>query len=526
MKLFNKLLAAALVLGMTACSSDEPTNNGGGSNENQDAFYSSVKFRFRSSARSSEKDGEEIGQDYENKVGSILVVMTTKEEGSNDYKFLTYALNDAPISQTPATNAEATYTITFDNREALLNQAEHVVNLFAFCNPTEELRNKITNLSAGDLFTDAIFEGTDPSITWQKNGFLMSSVEVLEKTLPTETTLRSYNSPANPYKLGTIEVIRTMSRFDFRDASKNGDLSYDITNTETNEVQGTVTLTRVAMTNMADKFYYLPRTKADASSPITLCPTFDGMEDGFVISPDNRSYTQNLPSVIDPLNPGDNDLQWANLADIIGGTEDNDEGWPTNQGEDFNKEGYYIWRYTTENTFGPGAEPATDNTTGYIFEAKITINSDKLKDGDIMYLYGQTLYPNAEAMAAVIEETPVSTLATAFHACFTKEADGTFTPAADDVLKANGFTIYRPNAAGDYLCYYFAFNRHNDNNDLATTGDMEFATVRNNVYKLSVKNITKFGTFEPGTVIEDWNVYFDLDVAVRPWVVRINSLEF
>ena len=56
--------------------------------------------------------------------------------------------------------------------------------------------------------------------TWLSNGFLMTSVQVLEKELADEATLKTYNTPANAYPLGKIEVIRTASRFDFRDASE------------------------------------------------------------------------------------------------------------------------------------------------------------------------------------------------------------------------------------------------------------------------------------------------------------------
>lgn len=89
-----------------------------------------------------------------------------------------------------------------------------------------------------------------------------------------------------------------------------------------------------------------------------------------------------------------------------------------------------------------------------------------------------------------------------------------------------GFIVYHPTEDGKYPCYYFAFNTHNDDGDVTQQGDMEYATVRNNVYKLAVKNIKKFGTFTPPTNIEDWDTYFDLNVLIKPWVVRVNDFEF
>ncbi|MCH5312733.1 MAG: Mfa1 fimbrilin C-terminal domain-containing protein, partial [Prevotella sp.] len=66
-------------------------------------------------------------------------------------------------------------------------------------------------------------------------------------------------------------------------------------------------------------------------------------------------------------------------------------------------------------------------------------------------------------------------------------------------LAANaGITVYEATNENDedgwgYYCYYFYWNRHNDNGLSGKMGQMEFATVRNNVYKLSVSKINQLG---------------------------------
>ncbi|MCH5247983.1 MAG: Mfa1 fimbrilin C-terminal domain-containing protein [Muribaculaceae bacterium] len=87
-----------------------------------------------------------------------------------------------------------------------------------------------------------------------------------------------------------------------------------------------------------------------------------------------------------------------------------------------------------------------------------------------------------------------------------------------------------------YYCYYIYWNRHNDNAKSSKMGTMEFATVRNNVYKLSVTNIGKFGhprntEFDPDPVDpddpdEDASAYISVKVEVLPWVVRENNITF
>ncbi len=526
MKILKKFMAAGLALSFLSCSSDIPvTENDNNTGNKQDEFYSSVRFTFPKT-RSESKEGEEIGKDYENNVGSILVILSTKDATSGDYKFLSYALNDASVSSNP----DNSYTITFQDKEKLFEQAGNKVYIFAYCNPTEEIRNKVAGLSAGATFTDEVCD-SDPYSTWTKNGFLMTSVEVIENSLPSAEVLKTYNTPTNAYSLGTIPVIRTMSRFDFRDASKNTDLSYEILNHEKNKVQGSVTFTRVALFNLADKLYYLPRTRAAGATAYTICPTFDGMETGYVVSPEGRDYIEELPQLIDPLNPPST-LKWTSLNAILSSDEDNDNSW--NDGSNENWQNYHIWRYATENTFAENEEPDASKTTGYVFEAEIKVAEDfgnivNGKAGD-MYLYGETLYPNAMAIYNEVTQYPVSTLATAFNNGFdlTRNTEGEVTgvsPKNDADLSGLGFTTYKPNADGKYYCYYYAYNVHNNDNDVTEVAPMEFATVRNNVYKLSVTAVNKFGGFTP-TPIDEWDVYFNLKVEVRPWVVRINELEF
>lgn len=62
-------------------------------------------------------------------------------------------------------------------------------------------------------------------------------------------------------------------------------------------------------------------------------------------------------------------------------------------------------------------------------------------------------------------------------------------------------------------------------------GPMEFATVRNNVYKLAVQTINNVGkpvydVDDPNEEDENPEVYFKVTCAVCPWVVRVNNFDF
>ena len=107
--------------------------------------------------------------------------------------------------------------------------------------------------------------------------------------------------------------------------------------------------------------------------------------------------------------------------------------------------------------------------------------------------------------------------------------------------KGSEITIYKASEEVDgegwgYYCYYFYWNRHNDNLKSGEMGIMEFATVRNNVYKLSVTGIGKLGhpripaydpdPVDPNDPDEEPVNYLKVQVEVLPWVVRVNDIKF
>lgn len=103
-----------------------------------------------------------------------------------------------------------------------------------------------------------------------------------------------------------------------------------------------------------------------------------------------------------------------------------------------------------------------------------------------------------------------------------------------------GFTIYQSSNddvdGPGYYCYYYYWNRHNDNGQAGIMGPMEFAVVRNNVYKLAVTNIKQLGhpripendpdNPNPDTPDESSDIYITVTCEVLPWVVRVNNIEF
>lgn len=90
------------------------------------------------------------------------------------------------------------------------------------------------------------------------------------------------------------------------------------------------------------------------------------------------------------------------------------------------------------------------------------------------------------------------------------------TDTENDIKIAEGKTIE---------CYYPYWIRHGNNGDPKVMGVMEFGIVRNNIYKLSVSAIKNFGPLEltPGAPDENIKNYIEVEVFVKPWVLRYNE---
>lgn len=95
--------------------------------------------------------------------------------------------------------------------------------------------------------------------------------------------------------------------------------------------------------------------------------------------------------------------------------------------------------------------------------------------------------------------------------------DGVYSVTLDqneDISTREALQHYGTRTYEDATCYYTWWVRHsNDNND-ETKGIMEYAIVRNNIYKLTVNSIYSLGNDVPG---EDENII--LDVYVNDWLL-------
>lgn len=561
-------------MGLFSCSSDDDLSlgNGGGAAGGEGDVYATLTLKLPTGTRAGEgldgsNAGDEYGKDYENSVGSILVVLAEKTEDGK-YKYLTSSLSDGQLNGgTGVSPVNPKYTLVFQNA-TLAAKAGSKVSVFAYANPTSSLRGAIDALEDPEVedksFTDLVAD-FDAEI-WANNRFLMTSVETVSADIPDATALASeYNKPEKAFDLGTVPVVRAAARFDYKQVKGN---KYEIktkvlgeNNLEEDVIVGEVELTHMALFNLATKYYYLPRTSANGlNANITLCPGKGGMDYQWVVGPMADKF-QNYVSTNNNTETGigsyfqyalrGGDREWTEFSKLT--IDDNHSTTWDNEKAPAN-EGYKIWRYATENTIpadkqGGYSAQKKGITTGVVFKGKINLVAGSLlaknvNDNEDIYMFNGVMYGGIKAVYKAVKAAPVSTLAEAFNNCFT--AEETTTGEGDDAVttvtitpktgegsdvKENGFTVYKyDTVAGCYPVYYHYYNRHDDNGNNDVMGEMEFGVVRNNVYKLSVTNINQFGSptddDNPDDPDEEAETYFQVSVEVLPWVVRINNIEF
>lgn len=573
MKAFaNIFTLSALAVCLTACNDDIGTGSNVPAEESEGIYLKfALDLPSGSGSRSktdteenedygSSSDGTEVGKDRENRISQIMLVFTDENN-----KYLT-STNVTSVSPTTSTENEYVITIPPERLADYVSTEENpnrTANVYAYCNPTPELRALAGAAEGSEQVADFVEQihtitDSENASVWQDNKFLMSNAVKHEITLP-----KSWNenlSSGNPFPIGKIKVERSVARFDYK--AIHDDNKYVVRdNLESKKEESEknpgiyIQLTDVALINMSKSFYYLRRVSADGQNKNAIICGVETVNN-YVVDTDaaeKAQYTtladwteKNTHFFYNLEKP--NTWQWTSLATISGKEEDN---WGSEPDEE---EGYHIWRYAIENTIPDDNDGSTEHntlqkngiTTGVVFRAKIGIDEDykgdvKWNSDDPIYVFRNVLYGNWEAVGDYAKNNSSSEVAYAYNAV----------EAGDYDYEEAGFTEYTPNADGNHYAYYYYWNRHNDNGNNGQSGKedpvmgpMEFAVVRNNVYKLSVEAIYRFGypegeTPDPETPDEedpkedpgpdpepDPEVFLKVNVQVLPWVVRKNEISF
>lgn len=677
MKLIRKsIFALASALMLTACSSDEPfvgDDPNGGSQEGEGVYMGlTIQMPGAGGSRSQtvepgqSTDGNEVGKDYENNVDNVIIVLAQK---TTNAFIVAGEVSNSKLSPIASENAyktiakiEKTKLNTYYSRNK--DNFDPEVNVFVFCNPTNEIRNLLTTAGLDDTkwlqdITNVSSDMTTIANTAIKGSFVMANFAIAKRTLPksiddwdlyktentafnlsgmnnagTDKQVDNSQSTANPDG-GTVKVERLASRFDFMDGSPlsaTKPYTYDVVKDKDN-VLIQVQIGKMQLVNISKSLYSLRRVSAKGQNAnAVICgaetPT------NYVVGPNAAIFNNTDFASFTPAtyfyNPFFDATGRMNYNNFMSGATNVAEYFGNATDDNYEKGTYKIWRYAVENVIP--ADPSNQQngiSTGVVFKAKMiptealkTVNPklyNALKglkeDGNaltgtpdqnpILYSLNGNLYLTwREVQKSAIEASVemennmpaplkdkdgnvvmegdaivvknVNRTNSLYLATFGQGAIGTFTwgegktkyidKGDQDEKSANfsweawnanknettigamraavtgaGFTIYQTSTDDNlggigYYCYYYYWNRHNDNNKPGIMGDMEFAVVRNNVYKLAVTNIKQLGhpripendpdKPKPDTPDESGDIYITVTCQVLPWVVRVNNIEF
>ena len=505
---------AALLVAMVGCNKEPQQVEGPDTQEGQLYMQFSVNMLTTRTGTDGEQEYPsdatpdfEVGKDHENTISKVDIVLTNADS---------YVVAKNVV---PAAASKDTYVASFNTLE-LTAGATYDVYVYANCEaPTAKNIDQVSTESVDN-------------ITKANNFWMTNAYAPVAKTLPTDLSL--YTQPHNPLNLGSHYVERAMARFDYMPINDN---KYDILKGET--VNATITLTEAALINQSKAFYMFRRVSADGTNTGWVQGGLESMIN-YVVDTDYEAkaggYAEGLAANFDYHMTAPDGWDWKSIARADLGEADSWKGKDDGKSDvesTHSLNDYYIWQYAKENTI-PNVD-AQDHgiSTGVVFKGEITGTAVTAADGETIYVFENVLYGKwADVVAASKANDAPATLVAAVNKITAKDA-----PTTADYAAA-GFTGYKPEN-GKYYAYYYYWNRHNDNGNNTVMGPMEFAVVRNNVYKLCVDKIAKFGHPNPDddTPIdpdpenpddpdESINYYFTVTVKVLPWVVRVNHIEF
>ncbi len=538
------LLMASLAAGCAQEDIDTAPSGGGGMSASSYvslSFASQQSTPTRSNPTGGEQgDGDETGQDYENKIKSAVAFFYQGNNGVNGDG--TTQINAAVSFNVGSTmSGDRTYTTTPQQ----VDLDDGTYNVLVVANPGADWWT-------GQSLTLADVRNHIQTTAWTASG---SDYSDFVMTSAADATLTLNSNPESDPAKATVNVERMAARLDYK-----AEASY--TCTDPAYTGATVEITGAALVNNLTAGSYIIKRVADDVNGTNLSylgnETADenGAATNYVLDPWTASKNGNLYGTWF-MNGFSDPNWWAGYVQ---------PGTPVSDGAE-------TWQrigYTLENTTAADAA-GSDYSTGVVFKAKFNPQGvANYQGGATFFALGTHLFASMEDMMTYVYGADFSQFDDKIDACDNWASVKTFAASLLDndpsgykafllgqdeaqdlaqVKESLKWKAYMLNKCGysaslnnnvysvtldqnedtstrealqpygtrtyeDATCYYTWWVRHsNDNNDDAK-GIMEYAIVRNNIYKLTVNSIYSLGNDVPG---EDENII--LDVYVNDWLL-------
>lgn len=559
------LLMASLAAGCAQEYIDTAPTGGGGMSASSYvslSFASQQSTPTRSNPTGGEQgDGQEKGQTNENEIKSAVAFFYQGNNGVNSdgsTKIMAVATFNFKVGSytEPGNGIDRKYTTTPQQ----VDLDDGTYNVLVVANPGADWWT-------GQSLTLADVRNHIQTTAWTASG---SDYSDFVMTSAADATLTLNSNPENNPAKATVNVERMAARLDYK-----AEASY--TCTDPAYTGATVEITGAALVNNLTAGSYMLKRVA---STVDGVPTYlgdetadAGVQTNYVLDPwtavktsDNNSFT------IDGEVKTAEDL----YGEWFGNISQNPNDWA-----DYVQRGIEVsdgtekWQrigYTLENTTAADAA-GSDYSTGVVFKAKFNPQGvANYTEGETFFAYGTKIYASMEDMMAGfygskfddldnitscatwgdVKQFITSTLLTNDPSGYNKYLEG-LAEGKDDsetvsdassltwsnymknecgyskdengkvVLDQNGKVTrialqpYGTRTYEDATCYYTWWVRHSNDNDDTKKGIMEYAIVRNNIYKLTVNSVYSLG----GEVPEEESLI--VDVYVNDWLLLDNE---
>lgn len=507
-------------------------------------------------------DGDETGQNYENEI-KTAVAFFYQGSGTDGVN----SKGDTPIKAAVSFNVGSTMSgdRTYTTSPQQVDLENGTYNVIVVANPGADWWT-------GKSLTLADVRDHIQTAAWTVSG---SDYSNFVMTSAADATLTLESNPEDNPATAEVNVERMAARLDYK---TTGTYTCDDPAYESNNQKATVEITGAALVNNLTAGSYLLKRVADDVNGTNLSYIGDetpdaGVQTNYVLDP----WTAVKTSANNSFTIGSETKTAEDLyGEWFGNISQDPNYWAAyiQPGTEVTV-GTEKWQrigYTLENTTA-AEEAGSDYSTGVVFKAKFhPVGVANYTDGETFFAYGTKIYASMEDMMAgfygskfadldnitncttwgEVKQFITSTLLNNDPSGYNKYLEGLAEGKndAETVSDASSLTWsnYMKNECGyskdenrkvvldqnykvtrialkpygtrtyeDATCYYTWWVRHsNDNNDDAK-GIMEYAIVRNNIYKLTVNSVYSLG----GEVPENESLI--VDVYVNDWLLLDNE---
>lgn len=559
------LLMASLAAGCAQEDIDTAPSGGGGMSASSYvslSFASQQSTPTRSNPKGGEQgDGQEKGQVNENEIKSAVAFFyqgsgTDGVNSSGTTPIMAVATFNVGSYTEPGNGIDRTYTTTPQQ----VDLDDGTYNVLVVANPGADWWT-------GQSLTLADVRNHIQTTAWTASE---SGYSDFVMTSAADATLTLNSNPENDPAKAEVNVERMAARLDYK-----AEASY--TCTDPAYTGATVEITGAALVNNLTAGSYMLKRVA---STVDGVPTYlgnetpdAGVQTNYVLDPwtavktsDNNSFTigGEVKTAEDLYGEWFGNLSqdpnyWADYVQPGIEVSDGAETWQR-------------IGYTLENTTA-AEEAGKRYSTGVVFKAKFHPQGvANYTDGETFFAYGTKIYASMEDMMAGfygskfddldnitscatwgdVKQFITSTLLTNDPSGYNKYLEGLAEGKDDSETVANASSLtwgnYMLNECGyskdengkvvldqngkvtrialqpygtrtyeDATCYYTWWVRHSNDNDDTKKGIMEYAIVRNNIYKLTVNSVYSLG----GEVPEEESLI--VDVYVNDWLLLDNE---